>query len=330
MPGAIAQAAAAAQEGAREVAMNMPSGYRVGHWSDPEARTGCTVVIPPPGSRGGVCVQGGGPGTRETDVLGPLANAEHATAVLLTGGSAFGLAAADGVVRWCEEHGLGYETPAAKVPLVPAAVIYDLASGSADVRPGPDAGYAACEAAAGGAPETGSVGAGTGAMVGKLLGHERASEGGVGFASATTGAGEVVCAVAVCNAVGEVLGADGQILAGIAPEGGEAAPRSADLIERMDMIGPAGEAPAGEPPARNSTLVCVCTDAALGKRECAVVARMATAGMARAIDPVFTPVDGDVVFCLASGTGEARPFLALQAGVVAASVTAAAIRDAVR
>jgi L-aminopeptidase/D-esterase-like protein len=305
--------------------VTLPAGYRVGHWSDPEARTGCTVVIPPGGSRGGVCVQGGGPGTRETDVLGPLANAEHATAVLLTGGSAFGLAAADGVVRWCEEHGLGYETPAARVPLVPAAVIYDLASGSADVRPGPDQGYAACEAAVAGTPETGSVGAGTGAMVAKLLGHERASEGGVGFAAAKTGAGEAVAAIAVCNAVGEVVGGDGEILAGIAPEGDEAAPRSSELIEQMESFGPAGE-----PPARNSTLVCVCTDAALGKRECAVVARMATAGMARAIDPVFTPVDGDVVFCLASGDGEARPFLALQVGVVAANVTAAAIRDAVR
>ena len=133
-----------------EAPVRPPEGFAVGHWTDPEGLTGCTVVLAPPGSRGGVCVQGGGPGTRETDSLGPLANAEHVTAVLLTGGSAFGLAAADGVVRWCEEHGRGYETPAGLVPIVPAAVIYDLASGDPGARPGPEQGYAACEARGGG------------------------------------------------------------------------------------------------------------------------------------------------------------------------------------
>ncbi len=300
----------------------MPDGFAVGHWSDPEAETGCTVVLAPPGSRGGVCVQGGGPGTRETDSLGPLANAEHATAVLLSGGSAYGLAAADGVVRWCEEHGLGYETPGGLVPIVPAAVVYDLASGRADVRPGPEQGYAACEAAAEGVPERGRIGAGSGAMVGKLLGRERASLGGVGYAAAETGAGERVAALAVVNAAGDVIGEDGSVLAGIRPEQGEQ-PRSAELMVQMRELGPAGDPP------DNSTLVCVITDAPLGKRECSIVARMAVAGMARAIDPVFTPVDGDVAFCVSSGSGEGRPFGAMQVGVAAATAVAAAIRDAV-
>lgn len=309
----------------------MPSGFRVGHWSRPEAMTGCTVILPPPGSRGGVCVQGGGPGTRETDTLGPLANAEQATALLLTGGSAFGLAAADGVVRWCEQNGLGYETPGGLVPIVPAAVIYDLASGRADVRPGPDEGFAACEAAAEGVPDRGAVGAGCGAMVGKLMGRERGARAGVGYAALAAGSGPRIATLVVVNAVGDVIAEDGSVAAGIqAQEGGEPPPRSADAMMAL------GEMPKLVPK-RNSTLACICTDAALDKRECAIVARMAVAGMARAIDPVFTPFDGDIAFCLASGPVEAasrsadpRSFPVMQVGVAAASAVAAAIRDAVR
>src|SRR5207302_4513122 len=151
----------------------LPDGFRVGHWTDPEARTGCTVVIPPPGTRGGVDVRGGGTGTRELEALSPLANAEGPTAVLLTGGSAFGLAAADGVARWLEERGLGRPTPAGPVPLVPTAVVFDLVEGSSATRPGPDEGYAACESAVANAWEGGPVGAGAGTAVGKLLGRER-------------------------------------------------------------------------------------------------------------------------------------------------------------
>jgi L-aminopeptidase/D-esterase-like protein len=303
----------------------LPSDFAVGHWSDPDGMTGCTVVLAPPGSRGGVCVQGGGPGTRETDSLGPLANAEHVTAVLLTGGSAYGLAAADGVVRWCEEHGRGYETPAGLVPIVPGAVVFDLASGDPQARPGAEQGYAAADSASGGTPEGGAVGAGTGAMVGKLLGRDRGSQGGVGYAALATGAGETVGALAIVNAAGDVIAEDGSVLAGIKPQDGEA-PRSAELMVQLRELGPAGT-PEGPP--GNSTLVCVCTDAPLDKRECAIVARMAVAGMARAIDPVFTPVDGDVAFCVASGEGPSRPFIAMQVGVAAATATAAAIRNAV-
>lgn len=300
-----------------------PDGFRIGHWSDPEALTGCSVVIPPPGTRGGVWVQGGGPGTRETDTLNPLSRSEQASAVVLTGGSAFGLAAADGVARWLEEHGMGHPTPAGLVPLVPTAVIYDLASGDPSVRPGPEEGYAACEGAAPGVPERGSVGVGCGATVAKLLGRDRASRGGFGYAAIRTGAGETVAAVAAVNAAGDVLAEDGSVLAGPRLDSGEMG-RGAELLVEMEQM------PELRVPEGNTTLVCVCTDAALDKRGCGMVARAATAGTARAVDPTFTPVDGDVAFCLASGDGEARPFLEMQVGAAAAAAAAAAIRDAVR
>lgn len=302
----------------------LPEGFSVGHWSDPEGLTGCSVVIPPPGTRGGVWLQGGGPGTRETDTLNPLSRSEEASAVLLTGGSAFGLAAADGVVRWLEQHEMGYWTPAGRVPLVPSAVIYDLASGDPKSRPGPEEGYAACEHAHSGVPERGAVGVGTGATVAKLLGRERGSAGGFGYGAIRTGPGETVAAAAAVNAAGDVIAEDGSVLAGPRADDGEKA-RGVDHLVAME------QAPEFRAPEGNTTLVCVCTDAALTKRECGMVARAATAGIARAVDPTFTPVDGDVVFCLASGTaGESRPYISLQIGAAAATATAAAIRDAVR
>jgi len=243
--------------------------------------------------------------------------------VLLTGGSAFGLAAADGVSLWLERKGLGYWTPGGRVPLVPTAVIYDLVGRDPKVRPGPKEGYAACEAAGGGVPERGAVGVGSGATVAKVLGRERGSAGGVGYAAARTGAGETVGAVAAVNAAGDVIDEDGSILVGPRDEEGNMV-RGAEALVAMEQV-PEFKAPEG-----NTTLVCVCTDAALDKRECGMVARAATAGIARAVDPTFTPVDGDVAFCLASGSGEPRPFGSMQVGAAAATVTAAAIRDAVR
>jgi L-aminopeptidase/D-esterase-like protein len=312
-----------------------PDGFQIGHWTDPEGRTGCTVVIPPAGARGGVDVRGGGTGTREIETLSTLANAEGPTAVLLTGGSAFGLAAADGVARWLEERGLGRPTPMGVVPLVSAAVVYDLTArgeGSAR-RPGPDDGYAACENARAEVPERGPVGAGAGAAVGKLFGRELSTRGGVGYAATTLPGGAVVAAVAVANAFGDVLAEDGGLLG---------APRDEDgrLIRTVDAVAAMSEPPdmrSGAPGAdTNTTLACVLTDASLDKRSCAIVARMASAGIARAVDPVFTPVDGDVVFCLASGSGPpAAPGLeatwALTVlGTAAATVTSRAIRDGVR
>ena len=311
----------------------LPAGFRIGHWTDPEARTGCTVVIPPPGARGGVDVRGGGTGTRELETLSPLANAEGATAVLLTGGSAFGLAAADGVARWLEERGLGRPTPVGVVPLVSAAVVYDLSEGASGRRPGPDEGYAACENARSAVPERGRVGAGAGTAVGKLLGRERSTRGGVGYAATVLRDGAIVAAIAVANAFGDVIGADGELLGAPREQSGRLT-RTADLLPAM--AGPPDLAAGADRAGTNTTLACVFTDASLDKRSCAIVARMASAGIARAVDPAFTPVDGDVVFCLASGPepppppGLAATWTLAVLGAVAATVTAEAIRDAVR
>jgi len=302
-----------------------PEGFLIGHWTDAGGVTGCTAVIAPVGSRAGVDVRGGGPGTRETDVIGPLAGTAEVTAVMLTGGSAFGLAAADGAVRWCEQRGRGYTTPGGLVPIVPAAVIYDLATGDPGARPGPEAGYAACEAAAAGVPERGRVGAGTGAAVGKIAGRESATATGVGYAAAQTGLGHTVAAIAVVNAFGDVIGEDGSVLAGIGAQGGEA-PSTAATIAAMEVAPDWRRVEE-----RNTTLVCVVTDAPLDKPACSRVARMASAGVARAVDPVFSDVDGDVAFCIASGAPpSADRFCALATGTVAATVTAAAIRDSAR
>ncbi|MGN6869155.1 MAG: P1 family peptidase [Solirubrobacteraceae bacterium] len=310
----------------------LPEGFRVGHWTDPDARTGCTVVLPPPGTRGSVDVRGGGTGTREIENLSPLANAEGPTAVLLTGGSAFGLAAADGVVRWLEERGLGRPTPGGVVPLVPTAVVFDLVAGASPRRPGPREGYAACEAAVAGVAERGSLGAGTGAAVGKLLGRERATRGGVGYAAARLDDGTTVAALAVANAFGDVIGEDGRLLGAPRGEDGELI-RTARLLPTMPELPESRDIAAHE--TGNTTLVCVCTDASIDKRSCAIVARMAGAGIARAVDPTFTPIDGDVVFCLASGfdppasPGLANSWSITVLGTVAATLTAGAIRDAV-
>ena len=304
-------------------ALGPPAGFAIGHWTDAGGATGCTVVLAPPNTQGGVDVRGGGPGTRETDVVGPFAGTHEVSAVAFCGGSAFGLAAADGVVRWLEEKGRGYVTPAGPVPIVPAAVVYDLAEGDPGARPGSDAGYAACAVAGEGAPERGRVGAGTGAAVGKILGRDRSTPAGVGYAASRSGAGEVVAALAVVNAFGDVIGEDGALLAGPRDAAGERV-STASLIAAME-----GPPDWGRVEERNTTLVCVMTDAALDKAACARVARMASGGVARAVDPVFSDADGDVVFCLATGRGATDRFTPIQIGTIAASVTTAAIRDAV-
>jgi L-aminopeptidase/D-esterase-like protein len=304
--------------------LSLPEGYEVGHWTDSEGATGCTAVLPPPGTRGGVDVRGGGPGTRETDVIGALAGTSEVTAVILAGGSAFGLAAADGAVRWLEERGRGYRTTGGLVPIVPAAVIYDLAEGDPGARPGADAGYAACDAAGAGVPERGRAGAGTGAAVGKILGRERSTPTGVGYAAARSGRGETVAVLAVVNAFGDVIG-EGGLMAGPRAEDGEVR-STAELIATMEEMPDWTKVEE-----RNTTLVCVMTDAALDKPACSRVARMASGGVARAVDPVFSDADGDVAFCLASGDPGARTdrFTSIAVGTTAATVTAAAIRDAV-
>ncbi len=304
----------------------LPEGFSAGHWTDAQAVTGCTVVLcPPAGAVAGADVRGGGPATRQLDPLHPLANAPAAHAVLLTGGSAFGLGAADGVMRWLEERGRGFPTPGGVVPLVPTAVVYDLMIGDPSRRPGPDEGYAACERAREEEePELGSVGAGTGAAVGKLFGRPSAVKAGVGLAVQHLPQPERarMAALAVVNAFGDVIGADGQVLAGTRGEDGGFVGSTALLRRRLFTL----PAPDREGAVGNTTLVCVMTDATLSKTGCGIVAKMSQAGMARAVDPVHSAVDGDVVFALSSGTeAEIDP---LVAGVIAAALTSEAIRDA--
>lgn len=301
-----------------------PAGFRIGHWSDPEGRTGCTVVIAPEGARGGVDVRGGGPGTRETEVIGPLAGTDRVSAVMFAGGSAYGLAAADGAMRWLEEQGMGYPTPAGVVPIVPAAIVYDLAEGDAAARPDADSGYRACAAAREGVPERGRVGAGTGTAASKLLGRGSAVASGIGYAAAEGAEAVRVAAVAVANPFGDVLGADGRPVALARDAAGAELNTAAAIAAMREPPDPMKAAPG------NTTLACVMTDAALGKADCARVARAAAAGIARAVEPVFTDVDGDVVFCLASGGGAAAGrFAILQLQTLAARVVAEAVRDAV-
>jgi L-aminopeptidase/D-esterase-like protein len=293
-------------------------GFRVGHWTDAEAGTGCTVIIPPPGTVAGAESRGGGPASRELELLSPVTSVETITALCFSGGSAFGLDAAGGVTRWCEENGLGHDTGAARVPIVPAACIYDLGITGNARRPGADEGYAACEAASTGAHARGSVGAGTGATVGKLRGQGGWCKGGLGAASIVAYGGVRFAALAVVNSWGDVLGEDGSVLAGAAgPDG------FAGAAHRVITHAP--EHPRLAAPA-NTTLVCIGTDARLAKAQAVQVARMAQAGMARAVSPVHTPFDGDVTVCMATGK---LPVSLFVAGVAAAEVTAAAIRDAV-
>lgn len=287
----------------------------IGHWTDLDGLTGCTVVLPPDGTVAAGEVRGGGPGTRESDLLSPAANAPGVQAVVFAGGSAYGLAAADGVVRWLEERGTGYTTPAGIVPLVAGAIVYDLALGDFGARPGPDAGRAACEAA-GREVERGTVGAGTGASVGKLLGPAGWTKGGVGLAS-DRAAGALVAALAIVNPIGEVVAEDGSVLAGPWRDGGYV--RTTELVKE----GVAPPASAREA----TTLVCLMTDARLDKRGAWLAARAASAGVARAVNPTATPWDGDLVYCLATGSTEPNPFAV---PALAGDVTAAAIRDAVR
>lgn len=294
----------------------LPEGVLVGHWTDREAWTGCTAILVPDGSTAACEVRGGGPGTRESDLLTPAASAPGANAILLTGGSAFGLAAADGVVRHLAEREVGFRTRAGIVPLVAGAVVFDLALGDTDPRPGADEGYAACEAATR-EFERGSVGAGTGCTVGKLLGPAGWTKGGLGFAGRTLAGGGKVSALAAVNAFGEVVAEDGSILAGAWADGGYR--RTVDLLAK-------GESPL-QPWRESTTLVCVLTDAELTKTQAWLVARAASAGVARAVDPAATAVDGDVVYCVATGR---KPVDALTVAAVGAEVTAAAIRDAVR
>ncbi len=298
-------------------------GVLVGHATDEKGLTGCTAVLfdAPAGAVVGVDVRGSSPGTRETDLLSPTGRIDHTHALLLTGGSAFGLGAANGVVSLLEERGVGYDARVARVPIVPAAVVFDLAVGDPSARPGPGMGYEAASSAASGPFEQGTVGAGTGTTVGKVLGLERAMKGGLGSVSVALPGGFVVAALAVVNAFGDVRDpSTGGIVAGPRLDDGTLA----DSVEHL------AEAERFRRWGENTTLGIVATNARLSRPEATKVAEMAQDGLARTVSPVHTSLDGDAVFAASVG-GQARVVMAPDVvGAWAARVVAGAVLRAVR
>ena len=296
------------------------AGIRVGHAHDFDAVTGCTVILCPPNTVGGVDQRGGAPGTRETDLLRPMHLVQHVNAIVLSGGSAYGLATADGVMRYLEARNIGQPTAAGVVPIVPTAILYDLDIGRADRRPDAAMAFAACETATNDPVESGSVGAGTGATVGKLLGKPHATKGGIGSAAIDLGDGLIVAALVAVNAVGDVIDADGSTLAGVRMTAdSNQFVGSLNLLRQMSRLTP--------PTSSNTVIGVVATNAKLDKEAVNKMSQMAHDGLARAINPAHTLFDGDTLFGLATGEIAANPNVI---GAFAAEATAHAIRKAVR
>ncbi len=296
-------------------------GIRVGHFTSSQRPTGCTVILTEAGAVAGVDVRGSAPGTRETDLLSPVNTVQEVHAILLSGGSAFGLDAATGVVRYLRERGVGYPTRAVNVPIVPAAILYDLNLGDASIWPDADAGYRAATEATSDPVVEGNVGAGAGATVGKTAGLNQAMKGGLGTSSHRIG-GLVVGAIVAVNCVGNVIDpATGEIIAGARSEDGSG------FVDTRQMVltGQDASATVGE----NTTIGAVATNARFTKTEMTKVAQMAQDGLARTIYPAHTPADGDTVFALSMGTSETAANLGT-VGALAAEVLADAIIRAVK
>ncbi|MCY4147071.1 MAG: P1 family peptidase [Chloroflexi bacterium] len=293
-------------------------GIRVGSFTNLAGVTGCTVLLCPPQTIGAVDVRGGAPGTRETDLLAAHNLVEEVNAIVLSGGSAFGLAAADGVMRWHSERGIGYRSRSGViVPIVPAAILFDLTIGDPNAYPGAEAGYQACENASAEPVAMGSVGAGTGARIAAILGNARASKGGIGSASVTLPGGLIVAALMALNSVGNVIGADGKILAGL---------RAADDSGFVSALDAMTAMASDKLPERENTVIgVVATNGALNKTQLQKVAQMAHDGIARAVNPAHTLFDGDTIFALATGAVSADTTLV---GAYAAEMVAKAIRRA--
>jgi L-aminopeptidase/D-esterase-like protein len=299
------------------------AGIRVGHHTLSDRPTGCTVILTEAGAVATVDVRGAAPGTRETALLDPVNTVQEVHAIVLSGGSAFGLAAADGVMRYLEERNIGYPTRAANVPIVPAAILYDLGIGDdPTVHPTAECGYRAAQVATDGPITEGSVGAGTGATVGKLGGPGRAMKGGIGTAAFDLSAGIWVAALMAVNAVGDIIDPDtGAIVAGVRTADG---PGLADA-RRLLQTEPHDDVGNGE----NTTIGVVATNATLTKTQLSIVARMAHDGLARAIRPAHTPSDGDTIFAIATGEVSEEVSL-LRIGALAADATTEAILRGVR
>ena len=298
------------------------TGIEVGHHTLAARPTGCTVILARGGAIGGVDVRGGAPGTRDTDLLDPVNTVQEIHGVVLSGGSLFGLDAVSGAVRWLEENGTGLDAWGVTIPIVTGAILFDLGLGDASIRPGADCGYAAAAVATAGPVESGSVGAGTGATVGKLAGLDRAMKGGIGTAAVELPGGIVVGAIVAVNAVGDVIDpATGEIVAGVRSEDGSGLADARLLVRgRPGLVGDSGE---------NTTIGVVATNASLTKAEANKLAQMAHDGLARAVYPAHTPWDGDTLFALATGEADGEADL-IVLGAVAADAVAAAILEAVR
>ncbi|MET3441725.1 L-aminopeptidase/D-esterase-like protein [Variovorax paradoxus] len=302
------------------------AGIEVGHFSDTRRPTGCTVILAREGAVAGVDVRGAAPGTRETDLLSPGNLVQQVHGIMLAGGSAWGLAAAEGAMRWLEERNIGMDVRFGTLPIVPAAVLFDLPMGDARIRPDAAAGYAACDAASNSAPAEGNVGAGSGALVGKLFGVHRAMKGGIGTASVTVG-GVTVGALIAVNALGDVIDPDtAQPVAGARTEDGLAL-----LDTRQALL--RGEAPKPLLAGTNTTLGVIATDAVLTKVQANRLASVAHDGLARAINPVHTMSDGDTLFALATGRvplegpgAESRPGMTVLGTMAAEAVARATLR----
>lgn len=293
------------------MALGVP-GVRVGCWTDPEHHTGCTVVLPPAGSLGAAAVRGGAPGTREVPALGHTGNVQECHGIVLSGGSAFGLAVADGVVRWCESHGIGYDKGVARIPIIGAAIVFDLRSPGA-ARPGAEQGWAACDAASDADPPMGSVGVGAGCTVGKHAGLEWGSKGGQGWAVVEEG-GVTVGALVATNPLGDVLDERGELLAGS---------RAPAEVPRF----PAAEPPSVQRETEHTVIGCLVTNARLDKPSAVRAADLAHSGIARAVSPAHTSHDGDALFLLCTQEVDAGMDLVAHLG---AQAVAAAIRASVR
>jgi L-aminopeptidase/D-esterase-like protein len=321
--GALALTAAAttsigAQGGGNKTLTAVP-GIKVGHHTLAERPTGCTVILAEAGATAGVDVRGSAPATRETDLLSPVNLVQIAHAIVLSGGSAFGLDTASGVMRYLEERRIGFEFGPAHVPIVPAAAIFDLSVGDGRIRPAADCGYQAARAATDAPVADGSIGAGAGATVGKAAGMGRSMKGGVGSAAIALPNGLIVAALVVVNAAGDVIDpSNGQVVAGVRTADGKAF-ADARKILRAGGTGTAVR--------QNTTLGVVATNARLTKTDATRVSQMAHDGFARALAPSHTPGDGDVVFTLATGSAAAD---AGQVGSLAAEVVADAIVRAAR
>lgn len=296
-------------------------GFKVGHATNLDAATGCTVVICPPHTVGGVDVRGGAPGTRETDLLQPQNHVEEVNAIVLSGGSAFGLASAQGVVQYLEENDMGYKSGTGFiVPIVPAAILFDLRLGSSSKRPDSRMGYKAAKNASTDAVPQGTVGAATGALCGAMRGPEFATKGGLGSASLEIVEGLWVAAIVAVNSVGDVLDEQGKIMAGLRNE-------NSNFVGMLNALRSLATNPPTIDATENTVIGAIATNAKLTKAQTTKVAQMAHDGIARAINPAHTMFDGDAIFALASGKIIADTTLI---GAYAAEVMAQAIRNGIR